>query len=281
MLNVLRPAEENETIEIQQMKIARDTKYKFESLKMFPIPSHQSVYKQTNNEMLQANLQILLPIVKYERLKNRYSPEEVMNWIEKSKKYTKYLFALHKINLDMEVAKLLEWQDWRMKCDNLDVTQVENLPSDVINHIHSYLPYETRCDLFLAKYKDLKERMKKLTVNKLQMFLHKFIKNPYENKINKYSVDYVLRKSIPYGFILNRRKSFTLKTEIINVILEVIDTYHTINPVSDYVHAFFNKESLRILQNLIYITRSKELPPPPPVKKERKKRTKKVAISLQ
>jgi hypothetical protein len=202
-----------------------------------------------------------------------------MNWIEKSKTYTKYLFALHKINMDMEVAKLLEWQDWRMKCDKLDVTQVENMPSDIINHIHSYLPYETRCDLFLAKYKDLKERMKKLTVKKLQMFLRKFIQKPYENKINKYSVDYELRKSIPYAFILNRRRGFTLKTEIINVILEVIDTYHAINPISDNVHTFFNKEALRILQNLIYITRPKELPPP--VKKERKKRTKKVVENLQ
>jgi hypothetical protein len=111
------------------------------------------------------------------------------------------------------------------------------------------------------------------------MFLRKFIQKPYENKINKYSVDYELRKSIPYAFILNRRRGFTLKTEIINVILEVIDTYHAINPISDNVHTFFNKEALRILQNLIYITRPKELPPP--VKKERKKRTKKVAENLQ
>lgn len=232
-------------------------------------------YKANANDLIINNLMKTIPDINYEEMKGKYTTAELMVWINTSTSYLDRIIELYHAKLRSEILKIDVYRNKIQKTKKLDMEKVAGLPMELIETIYSYLPYETKYDILKEKYKNIGENLMKMTVNKLKIVFNKVIYKPFiDTNINNNGVpikEYYFNKScLPKNYYL--KTTFSNKHDIVERIITVMDNYRNIDPKTKQVCNYFYKNTLKMMRNIVYLTRSireKE------IEKNKKKRQKK------
>jgi hypothetical protein len=222
----------------------------------YPIPKPYLTYVGNNNTVIHRNLSQLLPRVKYEYHKGKFTADEITQWIKMTNRYVANMVELFITERNTELHNIGVWLHWQECSRNFDIVKVEKLPEDIVNYIYSFLPRETRVQLLLDKYPNFKDMLRKWTIPKLKRFYKHAILDPHlqhvllENNLVLSRQDNLIF-CLPRDFPMRVRKRFQKKTDIVDLIMEVVDIYRHIDPKTMEGKNYFNKQALKILQLIL------------------------------
>jgi hypothetical protein len=243
------------------------TQEEFHTLsEQYPIPKPYLTYAGNNNMIIHRNLNQLLPRVKYEYHKGKFTADEVTQWIKMTNHYVADMVELFITERNAELHNIGVWRHWEECSQKFDTSKVETLPHELVSHIYSFLPYETRVAVLLDKYPNFKEMLRKWTVHKLKLFYKHAILDPHLQNVLLTNNLVLSRQDnlifcLPRDFPQRIRKRFQKKTDIVDLIMDVVDIYQHIDPKTMEGKNYFHKQALRILQ---LILRGTKVPPHAP-----------------
>ena len=247
----------------KENQIAEETKIKetYSTLSKYPLPKPPYVtYAETNHIVIMKNLQNLIPNIDYEYLKNRYSTKEIYEWLNNTSQYMNNLQSYMQTICNKELKTLQQYEELNKRTKAFKMEKTDELPDEVLSIIHSYLPYETRVELLLAKYPTIEQMLSKMTMMQLKSFLNNHIYIPYyrmitEKNYSNIEKDRAYARCLPPNF--HMRINAKTKTNAINHILSIIHIYHNIDPITHECYTYYQNEALQILLHIVYITRPK------------------------
>lgn len=215
-------------------------------------------YKATVNDLIINNLMNTIPDINYEEMKGKYTTAELMVWINTSTRYLDRIIELYHGKLRSEILKIDVYRNKIQKTKKLDMEKVAGLPIELIETIYSYLPYETKYDILKEKYKNIGENLMKMTVSKLKIVFNKVISKPFiDTNINNNGITmkeyYFYKSCLPKNYYL--KSTFSNKPDIVERILTVMENYRNIDPKTKEVCNYFYKNTLKMMRNIVYLTR--------------------------
>jgi len=236
-------------------------KKKYNMLTKFPIPKDPIRYPFNNdpaigyrsnfNDLLLANMSALVPNIDIGYHTNTHTPEALEKWIQTTNDYMYLLTRNIRKKCDAQLKKLTNIENQKRKSRELDIKKVQDLPDDIIRHIHGFLLPETRIELYVEKYPLYAKAIEKMTRQNLKKYVVHIYKTYYETVFN-YNGQIPERRSclqrhpkylISYS---NKRQAVDQITTLFNLMRDAI-------PRTPVYHRYFQTHALKILKSMIYV----------------------------
>lgn len=208
--------------------------------------------RTTIDDIIQCNLNSIMPNVDIGLFQNTLNYDEILQWIETSKKYMNTIHQEYIQKCILQEAKLHNIIAQKKQCELLDINRVCQLPDDIIRIIYSYVLPETKIVFLLEKYPNKYGLLKLLSVYSLKTF--------YKNVIypNYFSYHSFRHKNVYYRKYLlpdfnNIRVNPRNKTEYIEEIDHLLQNFRNPLPYSNEIYHFFQLRAYRLLKSIIYV----------------------------
>jgi len=237
----------------------------YKKISNYPIPSQPIRYpkkidpntneynfnaKSTFHDLIHTNMQELIPNIDL-GLYNKHSYNDIEEWINKTKDYINKLNDNIQNSCNERIKSLKFIKKQKELSKKLDMNNVNNLPDEIINHIHGYLLPETRIKLLLSKYEDYLIQLEKITSRNLKQYLRNiqkvYIKNIF-NYDSKSPERHTCISKIPEFNV-----SFSKKEVGIKQLKRLLKIIRNAIPKTREFNYYYQSNALKLLQSMIYI----------------------------
>jgi len=240
----------------------------FIELTKYPIPRNPIRYTEGQyslpiipdsiHSLINANLTSLIPNIEL-KLHNENNEstqhQELLEWLENTKRYSNTLNQEFQEKCDIQLKKLINNKNQKIKSKEFDMEKManKNLPEDIIREIYSYLLPETKIQILLSKYPKYSDGLLKITEKNLRKFIREVIYKKYYRQLYVISINHNQYRiaSLPYRFYYN--STYRSKTYCIEQIEKLFNGYNEAKPIKQEDKDFFNINTLKFLQTIIYI----------------------------
>lgn len=243
---------EQQFIELMQYPIPKEAQ-------RYPKPSSSTIYNYQSptqiHDILYANLISLVPNIDI-GCQMEMDPEQLKLWIEQTKEYAENLNKDFQNKCNKKLQKILRIEQQKQKCQVLNMDYFNQLPEDIIKHIHKYLTPEINIQLMKARYPNLYANLMKLKVPQIKNLTESIRKNFYSQIMQQLYKNNRAR-CLPKGFYM--RFGFHNKQHSIDTIYKLLGSFENAvaHTPGDYI--YFQKKSLRIIKTLIYVAKTKKV----------------------
>jgi hypothetical protein len=208
-------------------------------------------YRSNFHDLLLANMTALVPNIDIGYHTRDHSADDLKQWIQTTKDYMYILNRNIRKKCEVQLKKLTNIENQKQKSRELNMVLVQNLPDDIIRHIHGFLLPETRIELFLAKYPLYAKAIEKITSQNLKKYVVHIYKTYYEMVFN-YNGQIPERRSC-----LQRHPkyliSYSNKRQAVDQITILFDLMRDAIPRTPVYHRYFQTHALKILKSMIYV----------------------------
>ena len=229
----------------------------------------EEIPKRKNlDSFIYGNLNRLVPRIGESLYNPEYSIERIKGWIELSKSYGKEIYKQFEEKCDAQLAIVDRFEKNIDRRNNFDITKIENLPTDIINEIYQYVPYEEKimflkekypekkCEEILLKTRTLAE-LKRIYTNMYKNYMDFYEWRKIPELDNNKIYQYEMYTYVGLSYEMQRKRGVYRKTDVPAYINFHIKKLTNLKKPKDkkeqIIYNTILKKSYELLRSMVYI----------------------------